>query len=172
MNLISQEQTVQYKVPRSKIHETIEKVILKHFEEEHQLEREAEKLYIEQGASMGPMDKGKALAMIRKQLAQAKDFVLSGGMTGRFTEDKIMHLAHLVADKLYDDDLMDFSDEDEGPKFVKKAFMHYFQQENDVIEKVRKKIQSQANAPFEGSRDWDILYKKYFEEEMKRLGHG
>lgn len=121
---------------------------------------------------MGNVEKGKALMMIRKQIAKETDFVLSGGPEGRFSEDKLYHLAHLVGDKLFDDDLMDFPDEDDGPKFFKKVFIEYFGKEDALDEKVRKKIQSQANAPFEGSRDWDVLFKKYKEEELRRLGHG
>lgn len=76
----------------------------------------------------------------------------------------------MVADRLYDDDLLDFPDEDDGPKFVKKVFLQYFGQEDQAVEKVRKKIQSMGNAPLEGSRDWDVLYRKFLEEELRRLG--
>jgi hypothetical protein len=170
-HLILNDQTVTLKTQRNRIQETIEKVLLHHFEEELALEREAERLYLEQASSMGAMDKGKALQMIRKQLAMDRDFVLSGAQGARFSDDKILHLAHLVGDRLYDDDLLDFKDEDEGPKFIKKVFSQYFQRENEISDRVRKKIASLSNPPFEGSRDWDVLYRKYYEEELKRLGH-
>jgi hypothetical protein len=35
---------------------------------------------------------------------------------------------------------------------------------------VRKKITSQKKSIPEGSEEWDILYRKYYAEEMKRLG--
>lgn len=168
---ILQEKTVVLKAQRQLIRETIEKVLLHHFEEEHQIDKTAERLYQEEGASHGAMDRGKAIQMIRKQLAQEKDFILSGGMEGRFSEDKISHMAHLVADQLYDDDLLDFKDEDEGPQFCKRVFTKYFGDENQAAERARKKIASMSNAPFEGSRDWEVLYRKFYEEEMKRLGH-
>lgn len=170
-NLILNRSDIQLKVPRPKILETIEAVLAHHFEEERQIDTKAEQLYLEQAAGMGKHERGKAIAMIRKQLAKEKDFVLSGAMDARFSADKISHLAHLIGDRLYDDDLMDFKDEDDGPKVIKKILMDYFQRENEIADKIRKKIQSMSNAPFEGSRDWDALYRRFFEEEMKRLGH-
>lgn len=159
------------KVSRAKILETIEKTLVHHFDEERQIEMKADELYNQQAATMGKHERGKVLAMARKQLAKEKNFVLSGAMDGRFSADKVIHMAHLVADRLFDDDLMDFRDEDEGAKVLKKIFHEYFERENAVIEKVRKKIQSQSNAPFEGSREWDVLYRKYLEEEIRKLGH-
>jgi hypothetical protein len=170
-NLILADQANVFKVPKPKIFEAIESALRVHFEEERQIEEKAQKLYQERASEFEGLQPAKALGRIRAQLAQETDFVLSGGMEGRFTADKISHIAHLAADKLYDDDLMDFPDEDDGPKFMKKIFMEYFAQESSVEDKVRKKIQSLSNAPFEGSREWDILFRKYKEEELKRLGH-
>lgn len=160
------------KVQRHQILEAIEEALARHFEEEKRLDEEAQKLF-DQTAGAQTLDRGKALSMIRKQLAKQKNFVLSGSPTGeRLTEDKIMHLAHLVADKLFDDDLMDFPHEDDGIKEVKKIFIEYFHKENALDQKVRAKLLSLSSPPFEGSDEWETLYRKYFEEEMRRLGHG
>lgn len=161
----------EFKVPKAKIFEAIESVLRRHFEEERQIEEEAEKLYRDQAQDFEGIQKSKAIQMIRTQIAKEKDFVLSGGPLGRMSPDKVMHIAHLVADKLYDDDLMDFPDEDDGPKVFKKIFQDYFGAEDAIAEKVRAKIQSLANPPFEGSREWETLFRKYSEEEMRRLGH-
>lgn len=170
-NLILADQRNTFKVPRPKIFESIESVLRTHFEEERQIEEEAQRLLQERADEFEGLQPNKAIGKIKAQIAKEKDFVLSGGMEGRMSSDKIIHLAHLVADKLYDDDLMDFPDEDDGPKFFKKVFQEYFQRESDLEEKVRKKILSMANPPFEGSREWDVLFRKYKEEELKRLGH-
>jgi hypothetical protein len=160
-----------FKVPKAKILEAIEGRLRMHFEEERQIEDEADRLYQEQGDQFQGIQKSKAVQMLRAQLAKEKDFTLSGGPLGRMSPDKVMHIAHLVADKLYDDDLMDFPDEDDGPKVFKKIFQDYFSAEDAVGEKVRAKIQSLSNPPFEGSREWETLFRKYSEEEMRRLGH-
>ena len=35
---------------------------------------------------------------------------------------------------------------------------------------VRKKISSQKKEILEGSEEWDVLYRKYYAEEMRRMG--
>ena len=34
----------------------------------------------------------------------------------------------------------------------------------------RQKIESQRRTILEGSQEWDILYRKYYNEEVKKLG--
>ena len=35
---------------------------------------------------------------------------------------------------------------------------------------VRKKISSQKKEILEGSEEWELLYRKYYAEEMRRMG--
>lgn len=170
-DLMLKDSSIKLKLKREALVDTIYQVLAHHFEEERLIDTKAEALFKEQSEAMGKMDRGKALNMIRKQLAEEKDFVLSGGPEGRFSQDKLIHMAHLVDDKLYNDDLVDFPDEDDGIKFFKKTFVNYFGQENALDDRVRKKIASLSNAPFEGSREWDVLFKKYKEEELRRMNH-
>jgi hypothetical protein len=65
---------------------------------------------------------------------------------------------------------VDFPEEEGDVRFFKRVFVDYFGKQDAVDGKVRKKISDQKNAPFEGSRDWEVLYKKYHEEELRRLG--
>jgi hypothetical protein len=45
-------------------------------------------------------------------------------------------------------------------------------EEERIDTEVRKKITSQKKEIPEGSPEWDILFKKYYSEEMKRIGAG
>lgn len=160
-----------FKVPRAKIFEAIEQVLFHHFEEERRIEEEAEKLFNEKQDDYANIQKPKAVGLIKNMIAKEKDFILSGGHEGRMSADKKSHMAHLVADKLYDDDLMDFPDEDDGPKFFKEVINKYFALEDQIDEKVRSKINSLSNPPHEHSKEWEVLFKKYAEEEKRRMGH-
>jgi hypothetical protein len=88
----------------------------------------------------------------------------------RFTEDRISHLAHLVIDALYNDDLVDYPDDDdqEALRAVKRHLTEYVRIENEAGEVARKKILSQSRAIHEGSREWDVLFRKYLEEEIQK----
>ncbi len=41
---------------------------------------------------------------------------------------------------------------------------------NQIDKKAQEKIQSQKKLIEEGSREWDILYRKYYNEEISKLG--
>jgi hypothetical protein len=43
-------------------------------------------------------------------------------------------------------------------------------EEEKIDAGVRKKIGSQKKEILEGSEEWDILYRKYYSEELKRMG--
>ncbi len=86
----------------------------------------------------------------------------------RFTEDRISHLAHLVADGIWKDDLVDFSDDQKALHEIKAVLAGYLKIEDAADEAARAKIRTLSRDVPEGSREWDILYKKYFEEELSK----
>ena len=43
-------------------------------------------------------------------------------------------------------------------------------QEAKIDSAARQKIESQRRTILEGSQEWDILYRKYYNEEVKKLG--
>jgi hypothetical protein len=86
----------------------------------------------------------------------------------RLTEDRISHLSHLVIDRLYKDDLADFPDEPQALREAKKIFGHHVQVEDEADTFARQKIAKLTRRVPEGGREWEILYRKYFEEEMAK----
>jgi len=171
-DILLKDKVVHVKIQRQPLIEAMVSEWSEHFEEERKIDEKADALFAEQVKALPSVDRRKAMGLIKSQLSKESNFILSGGNEGRFSQDKINFLAHLADDKLYDDDLVDFKDEDEGLRYFKRLLNQYFQQENAIDEKVRKKIQSLSNAPFEGSREWEVLFRKYREEEMRRMNHG
>lgn len=88
----------------------------------------------------------------------------------KLSEDRISHIAHLIWDKLYDDDLVDYPDEDEALQGIKQAMVQYLHLEDIIDDEVRKKIASLSRQVAEGSPEWDILYRKYYEEAAGKKG--
>lgn len=88
----------------------------------------------------------------------------------RLSEDRISHLAHLVSDGIWKDDLVDFNDDDKALHEIKRVMTDYLKVEDDADTIARDKIRSLSREVPEGSREWDILYKKYFEEEVSKKG--
>lgn len=86
----------------------------------------------------------------------------------KLSEDRISHLAHLITDGIWNDDLVDFKDDQKALSEVKKVLSDYFRIEDDADSAARAKIRSLSRDVPEGSREWDILYKKYFDEEVSK----
>ena len=86
------------------------------------------------------------------------------------SDERQTHFAHLIIDGIWNDDLVDYSDEDMALKIAKRAITKFVKDFSDIDTKVRGMIQTlKRNVP-EGSPEWDIMYGKYFEQEMSRRG--
>jgi uncharacterized protein len=86
----------------------------------------------------------------------------------RLSENRISHLAHLVMDGLRKANLAQFSAEGRALTETKQVLHDYFQHDDHIDEIVRQKILSLSRHVPTGSREWDILYRKYFEEESRK----
>lgn len=82
----------------------------------------------------------------------------------RISEDRISHISHRIWDALYHDDLVDYPDDTKALLGIKQAMTQYLKIDDEIDEEVRQKITSLKRGVSEGSPEWDILYKKYYEE--------
>lgn len=88
----------------------------------------------------------------------------------RISEDRVSHLARLVVDGIWDDDLVDYVDDDAALRAGKKGLNEFVKDVEDIDKSVSAKVASLKRGVPEGSPEWDILYSKYFEEELERRG--
>jgi hypothetical protein len=86
------------------------------------------------------------------------------------SEDRQTHWAHIVTDKVWGDDIADFSDDDLALRACKKAITEFVKEDIEIDLRAREKVSSLKRNVMEGTREWDILYKKYYEEEKNRYG--
>jgi hypothetical protein len=86
----------------------------------------------------------------------------------RLSDSRISHLAHLVIDAVRKGNLGDFPSEGRALTDTKLVLHDFFQREDQIDDIVRQKIQSLSRRVPPGSREWDILYRKYFEEESRK----
>jgi len=89
----------------------------------------------------------------------------------RLSRDKVNKLAHVVADALAEMDQVDFVEDRNTVRLeVRKILEELLMQEARIDQAARQKIESQRRTILEGSQEWDILYRKYYNEEVKKLG--
>jgi hypothetical protein len=87
------------------------------------------------------------------------------------SHDKVNKLAHVVTDVLAEMDEVDFIEDRNTVRLgVRKILEELLMQEARIDQAARQKIDSQRRTIIEGSEEWTILYRKYYNEEVKKLG--
>ena len=85
--------------------------------------------------------------------------------------DKVNKVAHVVTDALADVKEVDFLEDHNTVRLeVRKLLEELLNQEEKIDQSARHKIENQKRTILEGSQEWDILYRKYYQEEVKKLG--
>jgi hypothetical protein len=89
----------------------------------------------------------------------------------RLSRDKVNKVAHVVTDALVDSDHVEFVEDRNTIRLeVRKILEELLNQEEKIDLAARQKIENQKRTILEGSQEWDILYRKYYNEEVKKLG--
>jgi hypothetical protein len=89
----------------------------------------------------------------------------------RINPDKLNKLAHTVADTLADIDQVGFlEDRNTIRQEARKALQTLLTEEARIDQAARLKIANQRKIILEGSQEWEILYRKYYNDEVKKLG--
>ncbi len=89
----------------------------------------------------------------------------------RISRDKVNKLAHVVADTLAEVPECDFLEDRNTIRQQARALLEkMLAEELKVDTAARLKVQSHKRNIPEGSQEWDILYRKYYNEEVKKLG--
>ena len=89
----------------------------------------------------------------------------------RINRDKVNKVAHVVTDALAETSEVDFVEDRNTIRLeVRRILEELLNQEAKIDQNARQKIESQKRTILEGSQEWDILYRKYYNEEVKKLG--
>lgn len=92
-------------------------------------------------------------------------------MSIRLSREKINYLSRQILDSLFNDDQVEFLDE---PNEIRLSIVKSIEDEMKLYElldrKAIEKISAQKKSIKEGSREWEILYRKYYNDEISKLG--
>ena len=87
----------------------------------------------------------------------------------KLSREKILRLSHLILDHLNKDEEIEyFADPQEIRQEIVKMISDEMKTDEAIDAMVRRKIESQKRTIQEGSDEWDVLYRKYYEEEVGR----
>lgn len=92
-------------------------------------------------------------------------------MSNRLSREKINFLSKRILEALSSNDRVEFLDDANEIRLNIVRSMEEEMRLYDLLDKrAIEKIQSQKKSVEEGSREWEILYRKYYNEELSKLG--
>ncbi|HEX5645620.1 MAG TPA: DUF507 family protein [Nitrospira sp.] len=85
------------------------------------------------------------------------------------SEDKTSHLSHVIVNAIKRHAAVRMVTDDERMlKAVKRVMTAELAQLEEIDRKVKAKLASYSRGIVEGSAEWDVLYRKTFEDEARR----
>ena len=88
----------------------------------------------------------------------------------KLSHERCVHLSHLFVNALEDEESVEFL---RDPNDVRLKMLQILEsellKEDELEESIRRKIASQKREVPEGSPEWDLLFRKYYEEEIKKV---
>ena len=87
----------------------------------------------------------------------------------KLSREKTLRMSHLILHALNNDDGVEFfADVQEIRGEIHQMIEGEMRTDEAIDALVRTKIESQKRAIQEGSDEWEVMYRKYYEEEVSR----
>ena len=87
----------------------------------------------------------------------------------KLSRERVLNLSHAVLNYMNNEDALEYFDE---PQEIRQTVVQIITGEMRADEMIdalaRRKIESQKRPIPEGSEEWDILYRKYYEDELSK----
>lgn len=113
--------------------------------------------------------------LVKKELMKKYKIVSSGRPDpdgAKLSRDKIIELSHRITKDLAAmKPQIEFVEEKNEVRLeIVRQFQSLLKEEFQMDQTVRQKIRSQRREIAEGSAEWDILFRKYYSDELRKLG--
>ncbi|MGP1561062.1 MAG: DUF507 family protein [Helicobacteraceae bacterium] len=144
----------------------IKTVLLEDIQKEQEIDAEAYEILEENDEEIEfqRVDRKQLFWMIKKKICEEDGFIFD-------KEDRYNNISHLVLNKLYDEDLILFDvSENRIISQILRSIFDFGKAQESVEDRVREKILSLKRQIKRGTEEYDILFEKYFVEEMNKIG--
>jgi hypothetical protein len=85
------------------------------------------------------------------------------------SDEKQTHLAHVILSSLQGfSQVKVIGDPTQALREVKRILTEHMKVEEELVQKVRSRLQSYTRPIPEGSQEWDVLFQKTYEEELRK----
>ncbi len=146
----------------------VEEILLANVEVERELENEIKEIIAEQEEENEYMfydvDRKELFGMLKRKLANEDGFILN-------KTDRLNDLAHKIVEELWDEELIDYDINDGKMKNIVFNSMNSFIKEKHQIEDVvYDKLRNYKKELVPGSEEWELVFTKLYEQELKKRG--
>ena len=91
----------------------------------------------------------------------------------KLSNDKISHLSHVVYKGLQErKTIVPLSEDSEIRREIKRVITKELKISEDIDQFVCNKLESYSKKIYEGSNEWEVLYRKFYNEEVSKRGRG
>ena len=87
-----------------------------------------------------------------------------------FSQDRIAYLARTIVAETKKEKLLEYRDESMAYTEIKRVIENYFTLYNEVYDAVIKKLASYSKPIMEGTTEYNLLFKKFYDEELNKRG--
>lgn len=162
---------------RETVVEKIRQAILDDFAQEEALNQEVRD-YLEKYSAQIRRDMisyQEMYKLVKKELMKKHKHVSSSRPAEdgvKLNRDKVIELSHRIVTELagMEDPIELIAEKNDVRLQIVREFQVLLRAEYQMDQSVRAKIKSQRREIAEGSAEWDILFRKYYSEEMRKLG--
>ncbi len=89
----------------------------------------------------------------------------------KLSHEKVVQLSHRMMSALEElDEVEVFEEANTIRQEIVKVLNDLLREEEKISEAVRQRITSQKRTIPEGGAEWEILYRKYYNDELRKLG--
>jgi hypothetical protein len=85
--------------------------------------------------------------------------------------DRQNHFAHLIVEEVWQDDLVDYVDDGRALTIAKRVVSAFAAEVDQIDDLARKKISTMKRTVMEGTDEYNALYDRFYQEELKKRGH-
>ena len=109
-------------------------------------------------------DERQLFFMIKKKMADEAGVIMN-------YDDRYNDLAHLILDELYENYLAEYDvNENQVKNVIFKAFKAFADAYDEIDDIVYDKIRGMEKEVVPGSQDYELLYERYYQEELSKRG--
>ncbi len=89
----------------------------------------------------------------------------------KLSREKVVHLSHRLIQDLVETETVGFVEDRNTIRLeIVRILQELLREEEQIEQAARLKIESQKRTIPEGSTEWETLYRKYYADELRKLG--